>query len=549
MRGGPAPVTLFTGLRARTLDPARPQATALAVAHGRVLAVGDDAALQAAFPRHRRVDCGGWWALPALSDSHIHLLAYGLSLRRLDLRECRSLADAVAAVAAAARQTPPGAWVLGRGWDRNRWAEGRWPTRDDLDPVSGGHPVALTSKDGHLLWVNSAALAAAGIDARTPDPPGGEIVRDAAGRPTGLLKEEAKAPVARLIERPDPATAEAAVQEAVRALHRFGVAAVHDMEGPEAFTVLQEGHAGGRLRLRVWMTVPLDRLEAALALGLRTGTGDAWLRVGGVKIFADGTLGSQTASMLEPFDGQPGNTGIAIHDREALRALVGRAVEGGWWPVVHAIGDRANRDVLDAFAVVRDLAEVRGVRCRIEHAQLLHPDDLPRLAALGVIASMQPIHAIADREIADRYWGRRSRWAYAWRSLLDAGTVLAFGSDAPVETPDPWEGLYAAVARRRPGEAPWYPEEAITPLEALRAYTVGAALAAGTERWAGRLAPGCLADFILTDRDVLGVPPEALRETRVLATVVGGEVVFAQGPLAGLEEAGAGLNPGAPAHV
>jgi predicted amidohydrolase YtcJ len=272
---------------------------------------------------------------------------------------------------------------------------------------------------------------------------------------------------------------------------------------------------------------------------MRTGLGDHWLRVGGVKIYADGTLGSQTASMLEPFEGQPGNTGIAVHSAAALQELVGRAVAAGLWPTVHAIGDRANREVLDVFAAHHEAARRSGVRFRLEHVQLLHPADLPRLAALGVVASMQPVHCTSDRDIADRYWGVRSRTAYAWRSLRQQGTVLAFGSDAPVETLDPWQGLYAAVTRRRPDDPrpPWHPEEALTVEEALRAYTVGGAYASGEEASKGTLTPGRLADFIVVDRDVpeeAAADPLALLDTRVLATVVGGTPVYATGPLAGL---------------
>ncbi len=538
------PVTLFTGLRAYTMDPRQPVAEALAVAGEWIAAAGTRAELAAAFPGHRRVDLGGHTVLPGLTDSHVHFLSYGLSLHRVELRDTRSLADAVRKVAPAAAAAPEGSWVTGRGWDKNLWAEGRWPTRDDLDAVAGGRPVALTSKDGHLLWVNSAALARAAIGPQTPDPRGGLIVRDTAGRPTGLLKEEARALVQTVIDQPDSGALRLALEEATAAAHRLGLVGVHSMvrDGPwpEAFALLQDARLQGSLRMRIWVTVPLDQLDRAAVLGLRTGLGDSWLRVGGVKIYADGTLGSQTASMLAPFEGQPGNIGIPIHSADDLQEMVGRAVEAGLWPLIHAIGDRANRDVLDAFARHHEAARRAGVRFRIEHVQVLHPDDLPRLANFGVIASMQPIHCTSDRDIADRYWGSRSRTAYAWRSLLRRGAVLAFGSDSPVETIDPWQGLYAAVTRRRSDESrpPWYPEEALTLADALRGYTVGAAYASGEEEIKGSLASGRLADFIVLDRDVMmdaPTDPECLLQVQVLATVIGGRVVHATGPLAGLE--------------
>jgi predicted amidohydrolase YtcJ len=270
---------------------------------------------------------------------------------------------------------------------------------------------------------------------------------------------------------------------------------------------------------------------------MRTGLGDAMLRVGALKIFADGTLGSQTASMLDPFEGQPGNRGIQVRTPDEIDALVRRANDAGFWTAIHAIGDRANRDVLDVLERHHAASTRAGARHRIEHVQVIHPDDLPRLARLAVTASMQPIHATSDRDAADRYWGARSRWGYAWRSLAESGAVLAFGSDAPVETPDPWRGMYAAVTRMRenePDRPAWYPEERLPIEAAVRAYTAGAAYAAGTEEWQGALAPGAAADFIVVDRDPFGSEPQELLALRVLATVVGGRVVHAGGELSGL---------------
>jgi predicted amidohydrolase YtcJ len=277
------------------------------------------------------------------------------------------------------------------------------------------------------------------------------------------------------------------------------------------------------------MAIPEDNLDPATACGFHTGFGGDWLRLGPVKIFADGALGSQTASMLEPFEGQPLNNGIATHNREELIELVGRAVKAGFWCAIHAIGDRANQWTLDAYEAHWGDSQKAQARHRIEHVQLLHPNDLDRLGRLQVIASMQPIHATSDREIAERYWGRRSRFAYAWRSLRARGARLAFGSDAPVESPDVFQGLYAAVTRRRAHEREgraWYPEEAISVGEALEAYTAGAAYAAGEETRSGRLTPGHRADFVVLDRSILAGPAEVLLQTRVESTIVGGELVY-----------------------
>lgn len=527
---------LFLNGRIETLDPVQPRVEALAVVGGRIIARGAARELTAAFPRFRRVDLADRTILPGFIDGHIHLPGYGLSLRRVDLGQTRSVREAVEAMAAAARGIPPGEWLRGRGWDKNVWAEDRFPTRHDLDPAASSHPVILSSKDGHLLWVNSAALRGAGIDRHTPDPPGGEITRDARGEPTGLLKETAKDLIFRAVPPVESEVLEAAILEAQRDVHRLGLTGVHTFSGTDPYdgaatmAGFQRLRDRGALRLRVWMTIPEGALEPAARLGLRTGLGDEWLQIGPVKIFADGTLGSQTAAMIEPFEGQPDNTGIAIHSREELIDLVGRAVGAGFWCAVHAIGDRANRWVLDAYEAHRDASRALGARHRIEHVQRIHPDDLPRLAALGVTASMQPIHATSDRDIAERYWGARSRTAYAWRSLRQSGTVLAFGSDAPVETPDVFEGLYAAVTRKRASEpaAPsWYPAEALDLEDAVRAYTTGAAYAAGREAVQGRLVEGAFADFIALDRDLWTAPAEALLETKILLTVVGGEVVYA----------------------
>lgn len=555
-------VTLFHHARVHVHGGPAAGADALVVAGERVLAVGSAANLEAAYPRARRVDLLGLPVFPGFIDAHIHLVGYGLGLLQADLRGTRSIAEAVRIVerairgpetwpaggagdgsrAGAGNQMPRGVWILGRAWDKNLWAENRFPTRHDLDPVTGDRPAALASKDGHLLWVNTAALRAAGITRDTPDPPGGAIGRDESGEPDGVLKEEAAALVRRAIPSPTPQVLEQAALTAAAELHRLGITGCHAFtgstnQGPEQFATLQRLHLRGELTVRTVACLPEGHLDAAAAAGLRTGLGDAMLRVGPVKIFADGTLGSQTASMLEPFDGQLENRGIRVRTPNEIDTLVGKAAAAGLWTAIHAIGDRANREVLDVFEKHLEDTRRAGARHRIEHVQLLHPGDLPRLARLGVIASMQPIHATADRDIADRYWGSRSRWAYAWRSLADSGAVLAFGSDAPVETPDPWRGLYAAVTRRRedePDARPWYPEECLTLEEAVRAYTQGPAFAAGTERWQGRLEPGMVADFIVLDRDPYAGPPEELLRVQVLATVVGGRTVHAAGALAGL---------------
>lgn len=528
------PGVLFEGGVVRTLDPRCPRVAALAVRGGNIVAAGDDRELREAFPRFARVGLDGRTVLPAFTDSHVHLAAYGLALRRVNLRDCRSLRDAVDMVAAAARRARPGEWIRGGRWDKNRWPEGRFPTREDLDSVTGDHPAALESKDGHITWVNSAALRLAKIGQDTPAPAGGKIVRDLrTGEPTGLLAERAADLVKNIAGRPTPEALEAAIQDATAAAHRAGIAAVHVMEDGDVLAACQRLREQGALGIRVCMMIPEDGLEAAIKVGIRSGFGDSMIRVGGVKIFSDGALGSQTASMLEPYEGDPQNTGVVVRTHEQLGALITRAAEHGIAAVVHAIGDRANRWVLDAIEAARAVEAPRShgrrLRHRIEHVQVLHPDDLPRFARLGVVASMQPIHCTQDRDIADRYWGRRSRYGYAWRSLVESGARLAFGSDAPVETLDVLAGIHAAVTRKRrddAGRAPWYPEEALTVEEALCAYTIGPAYASGEEGMKGVLGPGRVADFVALSRDPLEVMPDELPQITVEKTVVGGIVRY-----------------------
>ncbi|MDR5682810.1 MAG: amidohydrolase [Armatimonadota bacterium] len=520
--------TRFHNGRIYTLDRSGTVAQAVAAWGGWIVGVGSDAQIRAAFSRFRAVDLAGGVAFPGFTDSHVHFAAFGLSLRTVNLEGAASLREAVARVAQAVAAAKPGTWVWGRGWNKNVWPEGRSPRKEDLDPISPSNPVALTSKDGHLVWCNSLALTRAGVTADTGDPPGGQIER-ADGLPTGILKEEAKVFVSRVLPPPGDEEVESAILQALPLAHAAGITGIHDVEDSRVFGAFQRLHRDGRLSLRVVMGIPEQDADAAIRLGVRSGLGDQTLRVGFVKIFSDGTLGSQTASLLEPYEGQPDNVGIATRTQNELQVLVRRTSEAGLACAVHAIGDRANRWVLDAFEAAQPAARRFGLRQRIEHAQLLHPDDIGRFARIGVVASMQPIHCTSDRDTADRYWGRRARYAYAFRSLTDAGAVLAFGSDAPVETLDVLRGLHAAVFRRDPhdGRDPWYPQEALTVEEALRAYTNGAAYASGEEHVKGSLEEGKVCDLTVLDHDIVR-DPSSLAHARVRMTVVGGQVVFSR---------------------
>jgi predicted amidohydrolase YtcJ len=517
-----------------TMDERTPRASAVAIAGNRVLALGDDADMRELLsPRGEAIDLRGRVVVPGFVDSHIHLMEYARRLRHIDLAEVPTLNEALARVAARAAQTPPGEWLLGGGWDRNLWPGGAFPTRNDLDTVAPQHPVVLRSKDCHVIWLNSRALAQVGITAQTPDPAGGEIERDAAGEPTGILKEKAVELAEQAIARPPMETLLAALEEGVVNAQRAGLVGIHDCEDGEAFAAFQILHRQGKLGLRVLMHIPVENLEAAIRLGLHSGFGDDFLRVGGMKIFADGALGSRTAAMIEPYAGAPDNRGIVVTPPDELRRLVSCAHQSGLSVAVHAIGDAANRAVLDALSTVAGqprMATAPALPHRIEHVQLLHPADVPRLAELGVVASMQPVHATSDMEMADVHWGARSEWAYAWRSLLRAGTALAFGSDCPVESLNPLRGIHAAVTRRRPdgspGEEGWYPAQRLTVAEAVRAYTCGAAYAAGQEGITGSITPGKLADLVVLSRDIFTCDPMEILDTEVVATVLDGRFVY-----------------------
>ncbi len=523
------PTRILRGANILTLDPRIPQASALAIDQGRVLAVGEETSILEAFGNGASIhNLDGLTVLPGLTDAHIHLQHFAFSLQKIDC-EVPSKAECLKRVAERARTTQPGSWILGHGWDQNRWADG-FGTAADLDAVAPHNPVYLTAKSLHASWVNSRALEAAGVNANTPAPADGTILRYGNGHPTGILLEGASALITAVIPKPTLSEVEDAIRQSLPRLWEVGLTGVHDFDGVQCFEALQNLHREGELRLRVLKSIPLESLPSAVAVGLRSGFGDDWLRVGGVKIFSDGALGPQTAAMLQPYENTTGNLGMLLISREDLYESGRQAVEHGLSLAIHAIGDRANRLALDVLAQLRLLEHSSRLRHRLEHVQILHPDDLPRLAELGVIASMQPIHATSDMMMADHYWGERARYAYAWRSLLKHNTLLAFGSDAPVENPNPFDGLYAAITRRRkdgsPGKTGWYPEQCLHITEALRGFTTGPAWAAGMEDRLGILAPGFLADLLVLDRSPLSCHPEELMDLKPLATMVGGEWVF-----------------------
>ncbi|MDX9991153.1 MAG: amidohydrolase [Anaerolineales bacterium] len=514
-----------------SLDPLCPQASVVVIDHDRVTAVGGPELLEAFSACLNRQDMGGETLLPGLTDAHIHLMNYAFSLQKVDV-ETATKAECLRRVAERAQKTAPASWLLGHGWQQNNWA-GEFGSARELDEAAPRNPVYLTAKSLHASWANSAALQLAGITPNTPNPENGKIVRDESGNPTGILLESAMALIEAFIPQPTVREAAEAIRDAVPRLHRMGLTGAHDFDYRTAFMALQDLHAGAELKLRVLKSVPPDLLAHAHALGLRSGFGDDMLRIGSYKNFMDGALGPRTAAMFQPYLNEPENRGILNYDAEQLFEMARTAVESGLSVAVHAIGDRAVHEVLNAYEQLRGYERERGLprlRHRIEHVQVIHPSDARRLAELDIIASMQPVHAISDMLAADHWWGERTQLAYAPRTQLEAGATLAFGSDAPVESPNPFLGLHAAVTRRRadgiPGPEGWHPEERLSISQALAGFTSGAAYAAGLEDRLGRLSPGYYADLIALEEDPFTCDPDALLSMQPSATMLAGEWVW-----------------------
>ena len=526
----PSPCDLLV-LNARPWTDGGPlaDADAVAVAGDAIVAVGRGAELEAlAGPRTRRIDAAGGTVTPGFTDAHIHLVQWARSLEELSLHGAATRAEALERVARhLAAQAASDAVVVGRGWDSNDWSDA--PDRASLDRVAGERVVLLHSRDFHSLWVSSAALARAGITRATPDPQGGRIERDGVGEPTGVLREHAVRPFAQIEAGARDGLDLEPVRRAVRRLHAFGITAVHDFEGPEAQRLLRILTREAGPRVRVLMHLAHAGLGAALSLGLASGVGDDWFRIGAVKLFADGTLGSRTAALLEPYDGTR-LRGLDLLSPDELRAIVARAVVGRLSVAVHAIGDRACRSALDAFEAAGGAAAAGALALppRIEHAQLVDTADVPRFARLGVAASMQPTHCTSDLELVGRFWGARAGSSYPWRALLDHGALLAFGSDAPVEVPNAAHGLHAAVTRERADGTPpggFVPGQRVPLDVALAAYTSGPARLAGSWPRLGRLAPGARADLVVWSADLHRLEPGALRDAFARLTLLEGEVV------------------------
>ncbi len=536
----PHPTLIFFNGILATQNPQMPLAQAVAVVNKRILAVGTDTnILSLAGPDTKLIDLDGRLMVPGFIDTHFHFYEWAIQRQGVHLEDAASMDDLLDRVSRAVKIKPPGQWIMGQGFNETAWPEARLPSRDLLDRVSPDHPVLLWRCDLHLAVANSAALTCAGIDTATPDPPEGRIERDHAGRPNGVLRELAINLVRRAVPLPSDDEVQQAFTEAITALHQLGITGIHDtrlmddQDGAAAFRMFQRLNRDEKLHLRTWVSIPGERLDTAIDLGLTTGFGDDYLRVGHVKFFSDGGMGARTAWMIDPY--RDGGCGMPLMDMKALAKAVTRADAAGLSTMVHAIGDRANREVIGIFEeleVQRGLAKRPAPKIphRIEHLQMIRPEDVARLNRLTLALNVSPANLISDIDLIDHIIGEMGQYTYALRPLADSGLPVMFGSDCPVCDPDPLVGIRAAITRRRDDGTPkggWHPQNRITVSEAIRAYTAAPAAVYRIDDL-GVIAPGNKADLAILSQDMFGLPADKLPEVKVTMTIFDGEIVYRQ---------------------
>ena len=529
------PITLMiVNARVWTGNPAQPWAEAVAVSGNRIASVGSSAAIRklagVGGVKTSIIDAHGGMVTPGFIDSHVHFIGGGFGLSSVQLRTAKTPAEFIARIKAFAKTVPKGAWITGGDWDHSLWG-GELPDKSWIDSVTPDNPVWVNRLDGHMGLANSLALTAAKVTKDTPDPAGGRIVREANGDPTGVLKDNAQGLIDEAIPDPPPALADKALDAAMAYVASHGVTSVVNMGYSWwDYSVFKRASDARRMITRIYAVAPLSSWAQLRDTVAANGVGDDWLHIGGLKAFVDGSIGSHTALMLRPFNDAPNDSGLRVTPAESLYARTLAADKAGLQVMVHAIGDKAIRTQLDIFERVEKENGPRDRRFRIEHAQHLSPADIPRFAELGVIASMQPYHAIDDGRWVDTVIGKdRSRYTYAFRSLIDAKATVAFGSDWSVAPADPIYGIYAAVTRRTLDDKNpngWVPEEKVTVEEALRAYTVNGAYAEFQEKEKGTIEVGKLADITIIDQDLTKIPPETIRDAKIVATIAGGKVVY-----------------------
>ena len=513
-----------------TCNPLQPIVDAVAIENDRIVAVGSNPdILSLTVPGTNSVNLHGHTVIPGLTDSHIHLEEYALSLTRIHC-DTPTKVECLQKVKEESQRVSPGKWILGHGWDHNTWGTDL-PLIEDLDKVAPGNPVYLTGKSMHNAWVNRRALNLASINVNTIDPPGGRIERNSRGEPTGILLDSAVLLVEKAIPLPPIEECIVPFTIAIQNLNQVGITSIHEFDEVHGYKVLQQLHSEKMLNLRIFKGIPWLFVDEAIADGWQTGKGDDWLRIGPLKLFADGALGSRTALMIEPYEGYPRDKGLSLIAVEDLIQIGKKVLTAGISLAVHAIGDQGNRNVIDAFEQLRRFESANNLApatLRIEHLQLIDPVDIPRLAKSGIVASMQPIHATSDAPMADRLWGDRVRSSYAWKSILDAGVILIFGSDCPVENPNPFWGIHAAVTRqlREPSAHPWHAEQNINFMQALQAYTINPAVAAHQGHQVGMLKSGYAADLVCLSENLMNIDSNGLYNSKVNGVMLAGKWLF-----------------------
>lgn len=507
-----------------TLGEKRAKVESLAIRGNKIVAI-DKQVKNLEQKYFRKINLRGKTVLPGFIDSHTHFVAFAKHLNSLDLDDCTSLEETIKKLQPFAKRKKEADWIFARRWNINLWEKRILPDKRILDKNSATNPTVISSKDGHSLWVNSKVLHIAQINESTPNPSGGTIERYLnSSEPTGIFREKACDLVYKIIKEPEEKMLSKLLKEAFKLAHQKGVVGIHDMEDEKALELFESFQQKGELALRVFMMIPRKNLDEAIRIGYKTGLGNEYLRIGGVKIFADGALGSRTALMFQPYNLEPKNFGVEVNCQKDLLDTLKKASKSGLSVAIHAIGDKANHQALNA---IEKWNHNKNLRHRIEHAQVLDPADIKRFAQLDIIASMQPIHGPSDRDMAEKYWGKRSRLAYAFKTLLNKGTKLAFGSDLPLYDFDPLKGIYAAVTRKEEnGGNSWNPKEKITVAQAVNAYTKGAAYASYEENLKGSLEIGKLADMVVLSKDIFKIAPEELLKTEILTTIWDGKIVY-----------------------
>lgn len=547
-RPAPAPADLIvTNARVYTADETHPLAEAFAVRGGRVVFVGSKREADVLKGAATRVlDAAGRTVIPGMVDAHAHFGGLAQTLSAVDLTGTHSYDEVIARVVERAKTTPKGTWIQGRGWDQNAWGDTRFPTHEKLTAATPDHPVVLQRVDGHAVLANASAMRAAGVTATTKDPDGGRLLRDAQGAPTGVMIDNAQGIIAGKVPAPTTAETRTALKGAIAVMHKWGLVGMHDAGASRGMIDLYEQMAqANEMSLRLYVMIGDDSasVQHYVQLGPRSALYDGHVWVRAIKLYADGAMGSRGAALLEPYSDDPNNSGLLLSAPAHIRDVAERGLRAGFQVNTHAIGDRGNRVVLDAYEAALKTVPTADHRFRIEHAQILNYDDVPRFAQLGVIPSMQASHQTSDMYwIGKRLGPTRLYGAYPWRSLINSGVVVPNGSDFPVEQVNPLISFHSAIARQDANDWPaggWFPEQRMTREEALRSMTLWPAYAAFQEKDMGSITIGKYADFVVLDQDIMRVPAELVLRTEVVATYVGGKAVYQR---VGRQEWGVGRN-------